>query len=524
MPATQSRGHAAPHRILHAIALAVMVAASAVAPVAASTASPVALRAQGSDPAPSSVKACSRSIQSRIDAAAAGSTVTVPACLARERIRITKPLTLVGTPGAEIRGSDVWTGWTRKGNTWVSKKHVPSFYNPGGTCNAGTSRCHWPEQVFVNGRPLVQVSSSTTPHSGQFRITASRLVVIGTSPYRKTVEVTVRDNVLWIGASDVTVRGFRLRHAATAGQGGLVTIGGYWVGPVDRATLANNVISDAHGRDITIEGGTGHRILKNSVTRAGNVGIGGGHGTNWTISGNTIAQNATEGFHVGTESGGMKLVDVDGLLVENNVASYNSRGLWTDTGVRNATFRNNRLDHNGYQGLLLEAASHVTVTGNSAWENGWGPGGAAYGWGGAIVLSSGDHAEIADNVVAWNADGITVISQARGDDNDHVDINVHDNAIMMRPRSVDTNAYASGFLMDWSGILFDPASNNRGSGNRYWYPSGENGRTRFAWNGPLSRLGAFAATPAESTTTYLTSAQKDAILGRARIPTSAVRR
>ena len=81
MPATQSRGHAAPHRILHAIALAVMVAASAVAPVAASTASPVALRAQGSDPAPSSVKACSRSIQSRIDAAAAGSTVTVPACV-----------------------------------------------------------------------------------------------------------------------------------------------------------------------------------------------------------------------------------------------------------------------------------------------------------------------------------------------------------------------------------------------------------------------------------------------------------
>jgi hypothetical protein len=140
------------------------------------------------------------------------------------------------------------------------------------------------------------------------------------------------------------------------------------------------------------------------------------------------------------------------------------------------------------------------------------------------VLSSGDHAEIANNIVAWNADGITVISQARGDDNDHVDINVHDNTIVMRPRSGDTNAFASGFLMDWPGILFDAASNNRGSNNRYWYPSVENGLTRFAWNGPLSRLGAFAATPAESTTSYLTRAQKDTILEGAGIPTTAVPR
>ena len=54
-------------------------------------------------------------IQALVDAAAPGATVTVPPCLARETVKIDKPLTLNGQPGAEIRGSDVWTAWTAAG-------------------------------------------------------------------------------------------------------------------------------------------------------------------------------------------------------------------------------------------------------------------------------------------------------------------------------------------------------------------------------------------------------------------------
>ena len=94
----------------------------------------------------------------------------------------------------------------------------------------------------------------------------------------------------------------------------------------------------------------------------------------------------------------------------------------------------------------------------------------------------------------------------------------------MSPRRGDTAAYATGWVMDWSGVLFDPASNNRGSNNRYWYPVAENGQTRFAWNGSKSRLADYAATPAETTTTYLTTAQKDSALAAAGIPTTATPR
>jgi hypothetical protein len=159
------------------------------------------------------------------------------------------------------------------------------------------------------------------------------------------------------------------------------------------------------------------------------------------------------------------------------------------------------------------------VTGNEVWGNSWGPNGNAWAWGGGITLASSDHAEVDNNVVAWNADGITVVSQQRTDDAPHVEINVHDNTIAMSPGS-DTAAYASGWAMDWAGILFNAASNNRGSNNRYWYPTAENSQSRYAWNGAKTRLADFEATPAEAGGSYLTTSQKDAALAGAGVPTA----
>ncbi len=475
-------------------------------------------------PTPTATPACTTSIQARVDAAAAGSTVTIPACVYRERVSITKRLTLVAAPGAEIRGSDVWTGWTQSGSTWLSTKSVPALYNSGGYCVPGEVSCQWPEQVFVNGRALSQVATTATPTAGQFRLDGSRRVILGESPVGKTVEVSVRENWIWVGASDVTIDGFRMKHAGTHFQGGGINVGGYWVGAVNRVIIRNNVLSEAHGRNISLEGGAGHRILANDIGYAGCAGIGGAHGSDWLIQGNTVHHNATEAFDVGMESGGMKILFVDGLVVDDNDVHHNSRGVWTDTGVRNATFSNNRLHHNEYNGLFLESSHYLTVTGNVAWENAWGPNAAAWAWGGGITLASSDHATVTNNVLAWNADGITVVSQSRTDDAAHVENNIHDNTIAMAPRSSDTSAYAHGWVMDWSGVLFSSTSNNRGANNDYWYPTAEGSQSRYAWNGGKTRLADFDATPAEANATYISSTQKDAILAAAGVPTSPIAR
>jgi hypothetical protein len=162
----------------------------------------------------------------------------VPACVYRERVIIHKPITLDARPGAEIRGSDVWTGWKRSGSYWLEGP-LPTF-TAHGMCSGGEHRCLWPEQVFFDGEPLEQVASD--PASGQFAVEVNRDVVLADDPAGHTVEVTTRTG--WIvGLSDgVIIRGFTMRHAANDSQNGAIENKGR-----SRWTIENNVLSDAHG-------------------------------------------------------------------------------------------------------------------------------------------------------------------------------------------------------------------------------------------------------------------------------------
>src|SRR5437870_9757954 len=81
--------------------------------------------------APENSSACGFSLQSLVDAAQSGGTVQVPGCVFRESVKIEKPLTLQGQPGAEVRGSDVWLQWQRVGANWVSSDTVPSLPSVG---------------------------------------------------------------------------------------------------------------------------------------------------------------------------------------------------------------------------------------------------------------------------------------------------------------------------------------------------------------------------------------------------------
>ena len=156
------------------------------------------------------------SLQAKVDAAPAGDTVKAEACIYREQVSITKPLTLVGQPGSEIRGSEVWTSWTAWGDKFVSSKTLPDFYQEDVSCQEGTQRCAWPEQVFMDGKPSMQVAPDANLASGQFKVNASRTVVLGSSSTGKTVEVTVRKHWITVttSADGVTIRGLTMRHAA----------------------------------------------------------------------------------------------------------------------------------------------------------------------------------------------------------------------------------------------------------------------------------------------------------------------
>jgi hypothetical protein len=141
------------------------------------------------------------------------------------------------------------------------------------------------------------------------------------------------------------------------------------------------------------------------------------------------------------------------------------------------------------------------------------------------VISSSANADVFNNVVAWSAEGISVIWQQRNDYGSlqPVGIHVHDNVIARTiPSSTDYWAdLALGWLNDTSStVLYNPASNNGGSSNLYWYDQPEAGPVRFAWQYAYSALTDFEATGAEKGSRYLSNSELAQALGAKGVPVS----
>lgn len=469
----------------------------------------------GADPGVTTKPTCDRSLQDMVDAASPGDVVEAPGgCIYRETVTIDKPLTLRAGPGAEIRGSDVWTGWTRSGAYWI-KGTLPAF-SSGGRCKPGTSRCLWPEQVFLDGKPLLQVASN--PQSGQFAVDGDRRVVLADDPAGHTVEVTTRKYWIVGRSSDVTVEGFTMKHAANEAQSGALKNNGY-----DNWTVRNNDLSYAHGANVTLGSATGLKIIGNDLHHGGWMGASGSYAS-LEVRNNKIHDNNTEDFDPGWAAGGMKNARMSSLVADGNEVYNNEVGLWCDEGCNNVTYSNNRVYNNTKVGIHFEISDNGRIFGNTIWENGWGRTGLGFGEPGILVASSRNVA-VYGNTLAWNNDGITVVNQDRsqgdGVQYDRVtDVRVYDNDILARD-------YGSGQYpaLAWvkaypGGNIYDPAANNRGYDNRYWYPSPEGSAYRYKWGPAYKQLGGFNQTPGEERGHYLSDAEKNRIVENKRIPAS----
>jgi parallel beta-helix repeat protein len=461
---------------------------------------------------------CTKSLQQMIDDAAPGTVLHVPACIYREKVIINKPITLIADPGAEIRGSEVWTGWIRSGNYWVSVNSAPVFY-PAGPCRPGTNeRCQQGEQVFFDGKPLLQVTG--IPAAGQFSLNNARQVMLADDPTGHEIEVSMRDRWIVGGSDNVTIQGFRMRHCAGIQCESALMINSYsnWV-------IRDNVLSDAHGVVVGLSGrpgiGRNLQIINNDIFRAGCIGLANA-GSEVLIQGNKIHANNTEDFvSFGWGGSGVKIipscrnVTFDGNEVYNN----NGVGVWFDTDVNDVIVSNNLVHHNLDAGIMYESSDSAKIFNNKVWENGFG---FVWVWGAGILLLTTGHAEVYNNVVAWNADGISVVNDNRPGAPVVIENHVHDNYIIKTDDDYGLED-AHGVALVWLGheSMFDSSANNRGAENKYWYPEPEVGyaRWRFAW-GTMGfyNLSLFNTTSGEENGRYLSQAEVDQVLSSAQIP------
>jgi parallel beta-helix repeat protein len=453
---------------------------------------------------------CAETLQSLVDAAATGATLIVPACIYRETVRITRPMTLVGQPGAEIRGSDIWSAWASEGTTWISTDVLPDLPVKAAPshCRANTRpRCLRPEQVFLDGHPLELVASRPTP--GQFAVDDQRHIVLGDPPEERLVEVTTRRQWVSTVADDVTIRRLTMQHAANDAESGAIGNQGHlgWA-------LEDSVLSDAHGAVVFIGGGSDVRVLRNDVSRGGQIGIASSSTDGGVlVQGNRIHDNNTAGFDWNWEAGGLKMVRQTNLTLDGNeVWGNQGHGLWCDILCQGATISGNRVYQNRVNGIFFEVSSRASIVNNDVWENG----------GGGIVISTSSGARVSNNVLAWNGRGIVVLDEQRSDrpavgvrDN-----HVQANTVIMGPGRRNVEAYALAWLQPGGGTLFDSSTTNDGDGNAFWLDHSED-PVRFSWAGrSYHQVVDFSATTGGIASRELTAVEKDQVLSERSMPTA----
>jgi hypothetical protein len=453
------------------------------------------------------------SLQSLIDAAQPGAVVDVPACVYRESVHVDKPLTLQGHGQATIKGSDVWSDWTPSNGVFVSSQTVPAFKTHG-ECASSDNRCLHADQAYLDGKSLELVLGRSPGH-GQFTLDNARHVVLADNPSGRTVEVTTRTSWVIGRADGVTLDGFNMTQAANDAQTGALSNGRHanWI-------IQNSTLSSAHGWIVDLSGADGLQALNNDIGWGGQLGLGSAQASGLVLKGNKIHDNNTDNFNILWEAGGVKMVSQNNVVVDGNAFFGNAGpGLWADLNCQHVTYSNNAIYDNERMGILFEISDYGQIFGNRLWNNA--TAGGDWGWGAGIVVSSSANTEVYQNILAWNPGGISVISQDRQAGIAVSHNSVHDNTIVGTTHDAAHLHYALQWLQDWNGPLFASSADNHGANNAYWFPDAEGGdQVRFAWNGPITHLDDFSNTPGGSGSSYLSDAQKDAVLSGHDMPAS----
>jgi hypothetical protein len=386
----------------------------------------------GDDRNPGTLAKPFRTIGAGARAAQPGDFVTVHAGVYRERVTpprggaATRPITYQAAPGEEvvIKGSEPVRGWTRHaGQVW--KVTLPdSFfgaYNPyrdriSGDWFTDRGRPHHTGEVYLNGTPLWEAASlegvlrpqpfqpARKPEGALlawFVETGPQAVTLyanfqGRDPNAELVEINVRDSCFYPdqpGRDYITVRGFRMMHAATQ-----------WAAPTAEQiallgthfskgwVIESNTISDSRCSCITLgkERATGHnvwinepskdgathynevvqRALKigwsketvgshvvrnNTVFRCEQAGIAGSLGAiHSRITGNHIYDVWERRQFTGAEMGGIKLHAAIDVLIEGNRIHNAGRGLWMDWMAQGTRITRNLLYDNTTDDLFVE--------------------------------------------------------------------------------------------------------------------------------------------------------------------------
>ena len=315
-----------------------------------------------------------RTVQRAINVAATGRTIVVRKGTYHEKLKIpsNKTLTIQSYPSEAVwlDGSSVVTGWVKSGATWVKSGWTASFDStPGFHAGSGGDyrfidpnypMASHPDQVWVDGAPLAQVSSAAQVVAGTFYVNyGTDQLVIGSDPTGHTVTASDLSEAIFISSANSKVLGIGIRKFATPSVD---------VGTVRLAApgivLENVVVSDNANQGIFIRG-TNVRLNKVTAERNGMIGVAAQYSDNLIVTSLLSQKNNTEHYNMAPESGGFKITRTRGITVRDSAFVDNlGPGLWLDESCYNATVINNMMVGNGKHGMSFEISSLAVIADN----------------------------------------------------------------------------------------------------------------------------------------------------------------
>lgn len=315
-----------------------------------------------------------------VSKAPSGSTIVLRGGTYREYVYVgyNKALTIQAYPGEAVwfDGSSPVTGWVKSGNVWVKAgwthkfDHTVSFtagkdetrrFVDGANPLAG-----YPDQVWINDKPLTQVSSASAVTAGTFYVDeGGKRLLVGSDPTGKRVEASTLTRAFKIQGKHTTLRGFGVeRYATTLSMMGTVTA------EVDDITLENMVVRD----NATVGVFAWNDVKKfHRVTLQDNglLGLGVNKVANLALTDSIIRGNNTQSFKPAPVSGGVKITDSNDVRIDGNIVDDNdSAGVWFDINSRDVEVTSNTVADNKTAGVQLELSQQAIVADNVFSRNG----------------------------------------------------------------------------------------------------------------------------------------------------------
>ena len=223
-----------------------------------------------------------------------------------------------------------------------------------------------PDQVWIGGTELRQVSSQSAVRSGTFYVNYSTgRMYIGNNPSGRSVVASDLPQAFQLLGSGTRLLGFGIRRFADS-----VPHQGVITAYSDTTTIENVDVRDSATAGIGIFG-KNSRLNRVSVIGSGQLGIGAHHADNFVVSNSTVRNSNDQYFNPTPSAGGIKVTTSRGVTLANSdVRDTYGNGFWVDESTYDVTVVNNTIHGNTGRGVFIELSAKVVVADNLIKWNG----------------------------------------------------------------------------------------------------------------------------------------------------------